>query len=709
MNIRYQYELIITSVVLVGFYIVYFNIIRTPYFHLDDALLFHSAYYLPSTYEDFFHKGGLLASIRGGRPFNAIGLALFSMWLDRTDNMDLVFLTMRSINLFSVSLSCALIAIWTYWQSKSLWLALALSFSIFLLPGYQVPIGDASPAVSVFGLIFATASILVLGVKHQHINQLSDLNCRSVYVRTFAVFMCLQMAFNSYQLYAFVFLFAPAYILLMSDMEIRKRVVVSLLLSGLFFVSIIFYYLSYKFVLLEWVGTKNLSVFQMPGREGAYPATVSHIISNIWYLFSIFFRTGSLAIANFDHRLFNLWTIENKTTHTVILHILQFGFIWCAIRYFWVRPRHIRSYIVSSALVLFVLLSIFLLGNIFNIRLEPNFTFRALAPVQIIVIIMLFAIFEMVFRDLKIVFNFEMSGLLPKLSCIFLITTTAFMAQHYVYKYIVLQTYREFTIVETSMLPFLRGEIGRIVFKRPVGNALTYGDEHGRLNLGDNNYTIHGMVQYLLRKNGYKYPGVYGNECPGPIGEQGNKIFKCMDFATLQRTNRKTSPSAPTKFFQTEREVIFSWPESMGISGTTYVNMDIMLREKSGQSWQVSKWDFKGKGNISLAFDANLDTNWESGPLPLTAEVLFPGKRVVRGYDFESGITPLMPTKWRVEGRLSSGNWVLIDTRDTEKPWQPFEKRSYNLNLGKQIDRIRFTITGAMSPGGSRLADITIR
>jgi hypothetical protein len=54
--------------------------------------------------------------------------------------------------------------------------------------------------------------------------------------------MCLQMAFNSYQLYAFVFLFVSAYILLMSDMEIRKRVVVSLFLSGLFLVSLIFYY-----------------------------------------------------------------------------------------------------------------------------------------------------------------------------------------------------------------------------------------------------------------------------------------------------------------------------------------------------------------------------------------------------------------------------------------------------------------------------------
>ena len=279
-----KYPLIACFVVLL-FVLVYFHIIATPYFHLDDALLFSNNYL--SAREDFFRSPGLVSSVRGGRLFNGLGLWFFASWLDRANNMDLVFITMRCFSLVSVSVSCALIALWILRQGASTWVATALPLSIFFLPGYQVAIGDSSPGVSTYGLILAAGAIFAIGTKHFHVYKISQLTQKSVCIRAFSVVFLLQLSFHSYQLYPLIFLFAPAYILMLTDMDIRKRVFTSLFLIVLFIVALAIYYVTYKYIILEWAVTYNAYIKQIPGREANYPLTISHLASNIGYLISM--------------------------------------------------------------------------------------------------------------------------------------------------------------------------------------------------------------------------------------------------------------------------------------------------------------------------------------------------------------------------------------------------------------------------------------
>tara|TARA_B100000686_G_C16787258_1_gene976093 strand:- start:729 stop:3134 length:2406 start_codon:yes stop_codon:yes gene_type:complete len=113
---------------------------------------------------------------------------------------------------------------------------------------------------------------------------------------------------------------------------------------------------------------------------------------------------------------------------------------------------------------------------------------------------------------------------------------------------------------------------------------------------------------------------------------------------------------------------------------------------------------------LQRAFDSIYYTFWETALVDPVEILLQPSiADTLHCYQYSAGndmAHPRMPKHWMVWGRLSDGDWNLIDQRNDPVPWRDNEKRTYKIAEPKAFDEYKFTIESNYGDEYLRIYDI---
>lgn len=658
--------------IVVLFFTIYSPTVFTPYFHVDDTIFYNSYYQVPLS--QWQTSTAWWGSVRGGRPLTAVGLYIVSCLLERSANDDRFFIILRLINLSMVIIACAMFAIWLRMHLKDKTFALLITLLIFFLPSYQVPIGQASPVVTLYSFPWVIAALWLLGFKQPICRSIGDLRQKKVIMRMSFSAWLLIMASSCYQLYPLFFLNGALIIFIFGKYPINERRIIVFSHILVFFVAMIAYMVIIKCLLIPIAGLYFPPILGIPGREAQYPLSIKLLVSNMVGLFS----------GMYLYRLANLWVVS--------MNFIYANFVcWFAgITFLLLSARTSFRFIKSGCNIPFSLLLdvtlftlIFIGVNAVNIMLIPNYSYRGLGPgyAWLVVIVTWSIVYWIKLLGVKFYQN------LANIILAILVIITGWLAQYNTYKYFALQSNREILFLEAKIEPFLAGKVDEIKLIRPVWNTLVLGDEHSRLNTGEHRYVLEGMLKYLYKKNGI----------PAPFND------KELDFAyhegplvrivRLQASSRSDNSSVEVDM----NYFLHHWGEYY-----CYQNLS---------KYTVKSTHETGPNTVDFAFDGRCtaDSFWEVSPFPIAVEILGSEPFRLNAYTLVNvDSIDRMPLSWQVEGRSLSGEWILLDVQNNVPHWKVNEQRTYKIANPCKYERYRITFTTGMSSSGMRMYEIIL-
>jgi hypothetical protein len=666
-------------IIFISFYMVYSPTVFTPYFILDDSIMYFEKYSLP--FSQWRDNDGLLANIRGGRPFLAIGLSVVSRLLHRSFNDDHFFIILRFLNLLLITLTCSMFTIWLVKHLKQCLLAPFISLLIFFLPGYQIIVGQASPIVTVWSFPLVMGALWLMGLKEPLFQEWRDFLSLKRWGRMALPVLLLVISLFTYQLYPLLFLNAAFCIIIFGKYSRSTHRVIVFSHLVVFFLALVLYFLLFK-LMLYIVTTHHPPFVNILGREDQFHVTLAHILTNLKGMFS----------GLFIRRLSNLWVVSMNFTFAKCIGLF-IGTVFCASLFqFGLRHWRNRTHRFDSALIYDMMLCfcVFIGINIVNIRLIPNYSFRSLAPSSAFLIILLVWQISIFVGFLGNRYQSKfLFGILAGLTFVF-----GAFAQYNTYQYFALQSTKEIFFFETQVMPFIQGAVNEVKVIRPKGNSfLPIGDEHSRFNSGEHLYPLVGMLKYAYRKNGYPVPF---------------KRLYLLDSVLKGKT---------IFFKEGSTARIVRFPEgnplaSIAPDKTVWIDMNYLLHK-----WGTlvsPKYSFissheSGVNTVNFAFDgqANPASFWEVGPFPVFVDISYEKEFMLSGYSIINvDSKDRMPLSWKLEGLSTNITWYLLDEQNDVPPWKVNEKRTYSISNPVLNQKYRLTFTKGRSAGGMRVYEI---
>jgi hypothetical protein len=636
--------LILSSFILLFF--VYYPAVRIPHFFLDDTLLLDSYFNVP--FFEILDHGGLMGQFRGGRPLTAFGFCFWTNQLMTSSNYNDVYTTMRIFNLSMLSLTCSLCVVWLYYNLQQILFPIFITFLLFFLPGNQVFIASASPATNIFAFPFGILPLFLLGLSNPICTRFADFKKKKVIIRIFLAMLVLQVPLYSYQLYAFIFILPPLVLFLFGDriaFNIRKVTLLSHIIT--FYAATLFYRICFKFIFLPLLVYYNPIFQNMPTRTSIYPLSFDLIFTNLKGIFSGEFLT----------RTFSFWFVTNDSLpSTIFVYFFEISislyFIITVFRF--LKSGFSKTGIFNICQVLFLLTLVFLSVNLVNIRLIPNYTYRAsFSHTGFLMILLVFLMKFWV--DL---FPWEFFRKYARFGVIIIFFVgSGYLAQVNSIDYFSLLTNREILYFEARALPFIFDEVDQIIVKRPIGNMSNFlGDEQGRFLFGDSFYTVHGIMKYLYQKHGLQLP------------ELGYRVIGDWTFAIYKRSPDRSIP------------------------------LNVTASRKDGNY------------HVGYAFDDLTGPNsfWEAGPLPISVVIDWPYQHSMNAYTFFNAHGGnRMPVSWRLEALFGDDfEYETVDVQNNVAPWGLQEKRTYFVADSKVPQKYRFTFSKGMQTGIMRIYEI---